>query len=99
MPTDHERIADLERQLATAAEAWRDLTAELLARDHARRKFFHDVLTAVLHTVVVLALIAAAVVLAVTGNDATLAWTALGGYIGGSAVERTARKTANGASH
>lgn len=39
------------------------------------------------HTVVVLALIGAAVGLSVTGHDATPAWAALGGYAGGAAVQ------------
>lgn len=44
-------------------------------------------MTTVAHTVVALALIAAAVVLSVTGHDGTPAWTALGGYAGGAAVQ------------
>lgn len=96
MTTDRERLAALERQLATAAEAWRELADHLGEHAHARRKFAYEVLTAILHTVVILALVSAAVVLAVTGNDATFAWSALGGYIGGTAVERTARRSANG---
>lgn len=39
------------------------------------------------HTLVVLVLIAAAVVLTVTGHDGTPAWAALGGYAGGSAFQ------------
>lgn len=47
-------------------------------------------MTAVLHTVIALALIGAAVALSVTGHDGTPAWAALGGYAGGAGVQKAA---------
>lgn len=42
----------------------------------------------VAHTIVAVALIAAAVVLTVTGNDSTPAWGSLAAYIAGAGVQR-----------
>ena len=47
-------------------------------------------MSAVLHTVVVLALVGAAVALTVTGHDGTPAWAALGAYAAGAGVQKAA---------
>lgn len=47
-----------------------------------------EVVAVVSHTLIVVCLVAAAVVLQVTGNDAALAWGALGGYLGGAGVQK-----------
>jgi hypothetical protein len=52
-----------------------------------------DVVAVVSHTLIVVALVAAAVVLQVTGNDAALAWGALGGYLGGAGIQKATGKT------
>lgn len=44
-------------------------------------------MTVIAHTVVVLALIAAGVVLSALGHDGTPAWTALGAYGAGASVQ------------
>jgi hypothetical protein len=42
------------------------------------------------HTIVVVALIGAAVALTITGHDGTPAWAAIGGYAGGAGVQKAA---------
>lgn len=40
------------------------------------------------HTIIISVLVVAAVVLAVTGNDATYVWTLIAGYVGGGVVQK-----------
>jgi len=46
-------------------------------------------MTLALHTLIVLALIGAAVALTITGHDAAPAWSALGAYALGAGVQTT----------
>lgn len=44
------------------------------------------------HTIIVVALVAAAVAITLTGSDATLVWGLIGGYVGGSAVQKVTQR-------
>lgn len=60
----------------------------LVALERREAAMLRDVASVISHTLIAVALIAAAVTLTVTGNDATPAWAALGAYVAGAGVQR-----------
>lgn len=71
--------------------SWLPVLMELAEAGHAR---VSDTVAGILHTVVIVVLIAAAVTLTLTGNDAAPAWAALVAYGVGAGAQKLTAKTA-----